>query len=56
MHDLLVGQGSLQDLASLVAAVKQVDVLISAVPLKEVPTQQLLVQAIKEAGGVKVIL
>lgn len=49
MHDLLLGQGSLQDLASLDAAVKQVDVLISAAPLKEVPTQQLLVQAIKEA-------
>ncbi|XP_058092064.1 probable pinoresinol-lariciresinol reductase 3 isoform X2 [Magnolia sinica] len=45
--------GSLQDLESLVKAIKQVEIVICAIPSKNVLDQKLLIQAIKEAGCIK---
>jgi hypothetical protein len=47
-------QGSLQDYPSVLAAVRQVDVVICAVPTKQALEQKSLIRAIKEAGCVKV--
>lgn len=49
-----VFQGSLEDEESLMAAVKQVDVVICAVSAKQVLHQKLLIQVIKQAGCIKV--
>ncbi|CAN6555166.1 unnamed protein product [Malus baccata var. baccata] len=46
-------QGSLEDEESLMAAVKQVDVVICAVSAKQVLRQKLLIQVIKQAGCIK---
>ncbi|KAG6503591.1 probable pinoresinol-lariciresinol reductase 3 [Zingiber officinale] len=46
-------KGSLQDYTSLIEAVKQVDVIICAVPSSEVLQQRLLIQVIKEARCIK---
>ncbi|XP_021828649.1 probable pinoresinol-lariciresinol reductase 3 [Prunus avium] len=46
-------QGSLEDEESLMAAVKQVDVVICAVSSKQVLLQKLLVQVIKKSGCIK---
>ncbi|CAI9104540.1 OLC1v1003232C1 [Oldenlandia corymbosa var. corymbosa] len=46
-------KGSLQDEHSLVEAIKHVDVVICAIPSKQVLDQKLLIRAIKLAGGVK---
>ncbi|KAJ4963084.1 hypothetical protein NE237_023023 [Protea cynaroides] len=46
-------KGSLQDFSSLIEAVEQVDVVISAVPAKHVLDQKLLIRAIKQAGCIK---
>ncbi|XP_008784910.3 probable pinoresinol-lariciresinol reductase 3 [Phoenix dactylifera] len=46
-------KGSLQDFPSLLEAVKQVDVVICAVPSKQTLDQKLLIRAIKEAGCIK---
>ncbi|XP_010906347.1 probable pinoresinol-lariciresinol reductase 3 isoform X2 [Elaeis guineensis] len=46
-------KGSLQDFQSLLEAVKQVDVVICAVPSNQTLNQKLLIQAIKEAGCIK---
>lgn len=46
-------EGSLQDHDSLVAAIKQVDVVISAVGGAEIPEQTKIISAIKEAGTIK---
>eukprot|EP00249_Psilotum_nudum_P009090 c21702_g1_i2 orf=508-1317(-) len=53
MEKWVVTQGSLEDTASLEAAIKQVDVVISAVGGKQVIDQLKLVTAIKEVGTVK---
>ncbi|KAL6011354.1 putative pinoresinol-lariciresinol reductase 3 [Asimina triloba] len=45
--------GSLQDVEILTEAVRQVDVVICAVPSKNVLDQKLLIQAIKQAGCIK---
>jgi uncharacterized protein YbjT (DUF2867 family) len=47
-------QGDLYDHASLVKAIKQVDVVISTVGHPQVEDQGLIIAAIKEAGNVKV--
>ena len=49
-------QGSLEDYQSLLKAVRQVDVVICAVPTKQALEQKPLIWAIKEAGCVKVSL
>ncbi|XP_043712749.1 probable pinoresinol-lariciresinol reductase 3 [Telopea speciosissima] len=46
-------KGSLQDFSSLIEAVEQVDVVISAVSGKQVLDQKLLIRAIKQAGCIK---
>ncbi|XP_054786100.1 probable pinoresinol-lariciresinol reductase 3 [Prosopis cineraria] len=46
-------KGSLQDEVSLVEAVKQVDVVISAVSAKQILDQKLLIQVIKQVGSIK---
>ncbi|KAK3155031.1 hypothetical protein QOZ80_2BG0197950 [Eleusine coracana subsp. coracana] len=46
-------QGSLEDYPSLLEAVRQVDVVICAVPTKQALEQKALIRAIKEAGCVK---
>ncbi|TQD79155.1 hypothetical protein C1H46_035283 [Malus baccata] len=46
-------QGSLEDEESLMAAVKQVDVVICAVSAKQVLRQKLLIRVIKQAGCIK---
>lgn len=46
-------KGSVEDVESMIIAVKQVDVVICAVSSKQVLAQKLLIQAIKEAGGIK---
>ncbi|KAK4284725.1 hypothetical protein QN277_001514 [Acacia crassicarpa] len=46
-------KGSLQEEASLVEAVKQVDVVICAVSSKQVLDQKLLIQVIKQVGSIK---
>ncbi|XXG64883.1 hypothetical protein AAC387_Pa05g2716 [Persea americana] len=46
-------KGSLQDHASLIEAIKQVDVVICAVSSNQVLDQKLLIQAIKEVGCIK---
>ncbi|XP_028797011.1 probable pinoresinol-lariciresinol reductase 3 [Neltuma alba] len=46
-------KGSLQDEASLVEAVRQVDVVICAVSAKQILDQKLLIQVIKQAGSIK---
>lgn len=46
-------KGSLQDFSSLLEAVKQVDVVICAVPSNLNLEQKLLIRAIKEAGCIK---
>lgn len=47
-------QGSLEDHQSLVAALKQVDVVVSAVGGPQLPDQLKLIKAIKEVGHIKV--
>lgn len=47
-------QGDLYDHQSLVEAIKQVDVVISTVGHWQLPDQDKIVSAIKEAGNVKV--
>lgn len=47
-------QGSLEDYTSVLEAVQQVDVVICAVPTKQALEQKTLIQAMKEAGCVKV--
>jgi uncharacterized protein YbjT (DUF2867 family) len=47
-------QGSLEDYPSLLEAVRQVDVVICAVPTKHALEQKPLIRAIKEAACVKV--
>jgi hypothetical protein len=49
-------QGSLQDEASLLEAIKQVDVVICAVSSIQVLDQKLLISAIKQAGCIKVFM
>ena len=49
-------QGSLQDEASLLEAIKQVDVVICAVSSIQILDQKLLISAIKQAGCIKVFL
>jgi hypothetical protein len=49
-------QGSLQDEASLVEAIKQVDVVICAISSNLVLDQKLLIPAIKQAGCIKVCI
>ncbi|KMZ64033.1 putative pinoresinol-lariciresinol reductase 3 [Zostera marina] len=46
-------KGSLEDHGSMIEAIKMVDVVISAVSLKQVLDQKLLILAIKEAGCIK---
>ncbi|KAF8405246.1 hypothetical protein HHK36_010147 [Tetracentron sinense] len=46
-------KGSLQDLSSLIEAIKQVNVVICAVSSKQVLDQKLLIRAIKQAGCIK---
>ncbi|RWR82417.1 Isoflavone reductase-like protein IRL [Cinnamomum micranthum f. kanehirae] len=46
-------KGSLQDQATLIEAIKQVDVVICAVSSNQVLDQKLLIQAIKEVGCIK---
>ncbi|PAN07804.1 hypothetical protein PAHAL_1G363900 [Panicum hallii] len=46
-------EGSLEDYQSLLKAVRQVDVVICAVPTKQALEQKPLIRAIKEAGCVK---
>lgn len=46
-------KGSLEDEASLIEAIKQVDVVVSAVSSKQVLAQKLLISAIKQAGCIK---
>ncbi|KAF0934889.1 hypothetical protein E2562_028887 [Oryza meyeriana var. granulata] len=46
-------KGSLEDYPSLLEAVRQVDVVICAVPTKQALKQKTLIRAIKEAGCVK---
>ncbi|XP_025878624.1 probable pinoresinol-lariciresinol reductase 3 isoform X3 [Oryza sativa Japonica Group] len=48
-----VVKGSLEDYPSLLEAVRQVDVVICAVPTKQALEQKLLIRAIKDAGCVK---
>jgi hypothetical protein len=48
-------QGSLQDEASLIEAVKLVDVVICAVSAKQTLQQKLLIRVIKQLGSIKVI-
>jgi len=48
-------QGSLEDEASLVEAVKLVDVVICAVSAKQTLQQKLLIRVIKQLGSIKVI-
>ncbi|TXG64559.1 hypothetical protein EZV62_011553 [Acer yangbiense] len=47
-------KGSLEDEKSLIEAVKQVDVVICAIPSKQVLHQKLLIRAIKQVGCIKV--
>lgn len=47
-------QGSVDDYASLVKAIKKVDVVISAVGAQQIPDQFTLIKAIKDVGTVKV--
>lgn len=53
-RSLCIAQGSLEDEQSLVEAVKQVDVVISAVPSKEALSQKLLIKVINQSGSIKV--
>ncbi|XP_010263626.1 PREDICTED: probable pinoresinol-lariciresinol reductase 3 [Nelumbo nucifera] len=46
-------KGSLQHLSSIIEAVEQVDVVICAIPAKQVLDQKLLIRAIKQAGCIK---
>ncbi|GLT42801.1 hypothetical protein SLA2020_167840 [Shorea laevis] len=46
-------KGSLEDEESLTEAVKQVDVVICAIPSKQVLDQKLLIRVIKQAGNIK---
>ncbi|KAF5745721.1 hypothetical protein HS088_TW07G01313 [Tripterygium wilfordii] len=46
-------KGSLQDEESLIEALKQVDVVICAIPSKQVLEQELLIKVIKEVGCIK---
>ncbi|KAJ4716525.1 putative Isoflavone reductase [Melia azedarach] len=46
-------KGSLEDEESLIKAVKQVDVVICAIPSKQVLDQKLLIRVIKNAGCIK---
>lgn len=46
-------QGSVDDHKSLVVAIKQVDIVISAITSPLVPDQSKIIKAIKEAGNVK---
>ncbi|KAL5788690.1 hypothetical protein ACOSP7_005639 [Xanthoceras sorbifolium] len=46
-------KGSLEDEKSLIEALKQVDVVICAIPSKQVLDQKLLIRAIKQAGCIK---
>ena len=48
-------QGDIYDHNSLVKAIKQVDVVVSAVGGEAVPDQVKIIQAIKEVGSIKVI-
>ena len=49
-------QGDLHDHESLVKAIKQVDVVISAVGSEQTSDQVKIIAAIKEAGNIKVKL
>lgn len=51
---MLDHQGDLYNHESLVAAIKSVDVVISAVGYAQLPDQTRIISAIKEAGNVKV--
>ncbi|KAG0491505.1 hypothetical protein HPP92_004529 [Vanilla planifolia] len=48
-----VGQGSLNDYACLLQAVKQADVVICALPSSLILEQKILINAIKEAGCIR---
>jgi ribosomal protein S25 len=50
----LFKQGSLEDHASLVEAVKKVDVVISTVGSLQIESQVNIIKAIKEVGTIKV--
>ncbi|KAJ3678544.1 hypothetical protein LUZ60_002347 [Juncus effusus] len=52
-HGVQLLQGSLDEYLSLLEAVKQVDIVICAVPSKNALEQKPLVRAIKEAGCIK---
>ena len=54
MSFLFFLQGSLDDHAGLVAAIKEVDVVISTVGGPAIPEQEKIIAAIKEAGNVLV--
>lgn len=49
-------QGSLEDQASLVEAIKKVDVVISAVKGPQMGDQLNIIKAIKEVGTIKVYI
>ncbi|VAI72943.1 unnamed protein product [Triticum turgidum subsp. durum] len=53
-HGALLIEASMEDHRSLVAAVKQVDVVVSAISGLQFLLQLKLVEAIKEAGNIKV--
>lgn len=49
-------QGDLYDYESLLRAIKQVDVVISSLAREQLADQDKVIEAIKEAGNVKVDL
>ncbi|KAK4794749.1 hypothetical protein SAY86_012743 [Trapa natans] len=50
---LVIIKGSLEDEASLLEALRRVDVVICALPAKQALDQKLLIQAIKKVGSIK---
>ena len=50
---LIFSQGDIYHLESLVKAIKQVDIVISAVGSKQIADQVKIIAAIKEAGNIK---
>lgn len=52
---IMFSQGDLYDHDSLVKAIKDVDVVISAVGFGQLADQTKIIAAIKEAGNIKVI-
>lgn len=48
-------QGELEEHEKMLSAMREVDVVISALPFPLVPAQLKIIQAIKEAGNIKVM-